>query len=113
FVEADKSFALKKLKTSGYAMLSVFAIVAMLYTSFTYTASSDDAVISQLTQMTGGNKDAANSFYNALKEDRQSLFGKDILRSLLFAAEAFGCLWLYVKNKLKSSYAMIALVLLS
>jgi len=113
FLETDKSFALKKLKTSGYVMLGVFAIVAMLYTSFTYTASSDDTVISQLTQMTGGNKDAANSFYNALKEDRQSLFGKDILRSLLFAAAAFAFLWLYLKNKLRSSYALIALVVLS
>ncbi len=62
--------------------------------------------------MTGGNKDAANTFYNALKQDRQSLFGSDILRSFIFIALAFACIWLYIKNKLKTSYAIIALLLL-
>ena len=52
--------------------------------------------------MTGGNKDAANTFYNAFKQDRQSLFGSDIIRSFIFIALAFACIWLYIKDKVKS-----------
>ena len=113
FVETNKEYLWKKLKVTGIAMVGVFLIVFMLYSSFTYQSSQDDQVVNSLTQMTGGNKDVANNFYNALKQDRQSLFGSDILRSLIFIALAFVCIWLYIKNKLKASYAMIALLLLS
>ncbi len=113
FAETDKTFVWKKLKISGYAMLGVFLVVAMLYSSFTYESAKDDTLISGLTQMTGGNKDVANNFYNALKQDRQSLFGSDIMRSILFIALAFACIWLYIKDKLKASYAMLAVLLLS
>jgi hypothetical protein len=113
FVDPDKVYLWKKLKITGLATAGVFLIVFMLYSSFTYQSSQDDQLVNSLTQMTGGNKDAANNFYNALKQDRQSLFGSDILRSLIFIALAFGCIWLYMKNKIKASYAMIALLLFS
>ncbi len=113
FVETDKAYVWKKLKISGIAMAGVFLIVAMLYSSFTYESSTDNTLVSQLTQMTGGNKDVANNFYNALKQDRQSLFGSDLIRSLIFAGLAFACLYLFVKDKVKSSYLLIALLVLS
>ena len=113
FIEKDKALIWKKLKVTGIAMLGVFLIVLMLYSSFTYQSDSDETLISGLTKMTGGNKEAANNFYNALKADRQSLFADDILRSLIFIALVFGCLWLYTKNKLKLSYALLAILILS
>jgi hypothetical protein len=113
FAETDKAYLWKKLKLAGFIMAGIFLVVLALYSSFTYQASGDEQLVSGLTQMTGGNKDAANSFYNALKQDRQSLFGSDIVRSLLFSALAFACIWLYVKNKLKASYAIMAVLLLS
>lgn len=113
FNEKNKVYAEQKLKIAGYVMLGLFAIVGMFYLSFTYKASGDDRIVNAFTQMTQGNKDIANSFYNALKQDRQSLFGKDILRSLFFAAAAFGILWLIVKQKLKPVYAIVALLLIS
>jgi len=113
FIEKDKTFAWKKLKTTGYVMIGVFAIAALLYTSFDYKGENDGNVVSQLTQMTQGNKDDANAFYSALKQDRQSLFGADLLRSLFFAGAAFLCLWLILKNKIKPVYALFAILLLS
>ncbi|MBV9963696.1 MAG: YfhO family protein [Parafilimonas sp.] len=110
FIETDKSYLLKKLKIAGIAMAGVFLIVFMLYSSFAYQGSSDD---NYAAQVAGGNKDAANTFLNALKQDRQSLFGADILRSLIFIALAFACLWIYTKNKLKTSYLIIAILVLS
>ena len=113
FEEKDKAFAQKKLKVAGLVMLGIFAIVGMMYMSFDYKTDNDSRIISSLTQMTQGNKDVANSFYNALKQDRQSLFGSDLIRSFFFAGAAFVLLWLFIKNKLKSSSVIIALLLLS
>lgn len=113
FAEKDKAFVWKKLKVSGLVMIGIFLVAAMLYSSFTYESSTDSSIVNYLGQLTGGNKDVANNFYNALKQDRQSLFGSDIIRSLIFIALAFGCIWLYIKDKLKASYAMLAVLLLS
>ncbi|QEC65947.1 YfhO family protein [Panacibacter ginsenosidivorans] len=113
FNENNKAFAEQKLKIAGYVMLGLFVIVGMLYMSFTYTGEGDARITGALNQMTQGNTDVANSFYNALKQDRQSLFGADILRSLLFAGIAFGILWLFIKSKLKPAYAIVALLLIS
>ena len=113
FGDADKAYLLKKLKVSGIAMAAVFLVVLAMYSSFTYKSGQDDQTINYLNQLTGGNKDVANNFYNALVQDRQSLFGSDILRSLIFIALAFACLWAYAINKLKASYALLAILLLS
>ncbi len=113
FAETNKAYVWKKLKIAGIAMLGAFLIVAALYSSFTYESPKDDTLKSGLAQMTGGNQEIANSFYNALKQDRQSLFGSDIMRSLIFIALAFACIWLYIKDKLKTPYAIIAILLLS
>jgi hypothetical protein len=113
FHEKNKVFAQQKLKVSGYAMLGVFIIVGMFYMSFDYKGEEDSRITSMFTQITQGNSDAANSFYNALKQDRQSLFGSDLLRSVFFAGAAFLLLWLFVKNKIRASYVIIGLLLLS
>lgn len=113
FEEKDKTFAQKKLKVAGYVMLGIFVIVGMMYMSFDYKSDGDTRIVSMLTQMTQGNKEVANSFYNALKQDRQSLFGSDFMRSFFFAAAAFVLLWVFVKNKLKASYVILGLLLLS
>lgn len=113
FEEKNNAYAQQKLKISGYAMLGVFAIAGMLYISFTYKSDNDGQITNALNRMTQGNTSVTNTFYNALKEDRQSLFGKDIIRSFLFAAGTFGILWLLVKSKLKPVYAVIGLLLIS
>lgn len=111
FTETDKAAAWKKLRTAGYVMLGIFAVVAALWSSFDYKGPNDASFISSLEQGIG-NKDIANSFYNALKSDRQSLFGTDLLRSLFFAGAAFLFLWLMLKNKIKTQYALLAIILL-
>ncbi len=113
YEEKDRAAALKKLKTAGYIMLGIFAIAAMLYSSFTYKANDDSSTINYLTQLTQGNTDEANNFYRALLDDRRSLFGKDLLRSLFFAGAAFLFVWLMLKGKIKNVYALWALLLLS
>ena len=114
FVETDKAFLWKKLKLSGFVMLGVFLIVVMMYSSFDYKGAESNQIQNAINQQTDKNQSAAiQSAYNALKEDRQSLFGSDIIRSFIFIALAFVCLWLYIKNKIKLPYAIIAVLLLS
>ncbi len=113
FNEKDKAFAEKKLKMAGYTAIGIFGAAVMLYLSFDYKAGSDDSIIKYLNQLTQNNTDETTSFYNALKQDRQSLFGADLLRSVLFAGAAFLVLWVFIKNKLKPVYALFAILLLS
>lgn len=114
FVETDKAYAWKKLKIAGVAMAGVFLIVFMLYSSFDYKGAEAGQVENVISQQSDKNQsNAIQSAYNALQQDRKSLFGSDIIRSLLFIAIAFACTWLYIKNKLKASYAMLAILLFS
>ena len=46
-------------------------------------------------------------FVNALKEDRIDLFNADLLRSGFFILVVFGILWMYIKEKLAVSTAVL------
>lgn len=112
FEEKNKAVAFAGLKKSVYITGAFLLGAVLLYFSFDY-AGKDDSIKNMLAQSLGGNQEAANGFYNALKEDRRSLFGSDLLRSLLFIAAAIGLLWLAVKEKLKAIYVLIAIIVLS
>lgn len=113
FNEKDKAFAWKKLKLTGYVMGGVFLILALLYTSLDYrSVSIDPALHSVFNRMTQDNKDAANSFFSAFLQDRQAMFGADILRSALFIILAFLVMWALLKNKIKPVYALVGILLL-
>lgn len=112
FEETNKAAALKKLKTTAYIAGGFLLVAAGFYLSFNYTASNDTNLKAYMAQLLGGKQEEANAFYNALREDRKSIFGADLLRSILFIAAAATLLWLAVKDKLKPLYVMIALILL-
>jgi hypothetical protein len=63
----------------------------------------------QLIQMFSQSQDKSFGvqFVNALKEDRMNLFQADLLRSGFFILIVFGILWMYIKNKLAVSTAVI------
>lgn len=50
FKENDKTFALKKLKITGYVALGVFVIVGMLYMSFDYKGPNDSYTLNFLNK---------------------------------------------------------------
>lgn len=112
FEEKNKEVALAGLKKAVYATGGVFVVAVLLYFSFDYVGR-DEQIKGMLAQSLGGNQEEANGFYNALKEDRRSLFGSDLLRSILLVAAAIAILWFAVKQKLKTNYALIALLVIS
>ncbi|GAC1442601.1 MAG: YfhO family protein [Sediminibacterium sp.] len=113
FDETNKTEAFKKLKTAALSVGAFVLVAVLLYLSYNYIGRNDDQLKGELSRMLGNNQEAVNSFYNALKEDRRSLFGADLLRSILLIAAAIGLLWLVVKNKIKAIYALAGILLLS
>ncbi|MEO6001390.1 MAG: YfhO family protein [Chitinophagaceae bacterium] len=135
-----KEEAWKKFKLASTFTLGIFALLFIMYVSFDYTGPNDGRVkqnfvsgmIQQASQSQQTNpqlqqqaeqqaspqvrqqaEDFARGLMNGIKEDRKSLFGKDLLRSLLLVILAAGSIALYLKNKLSSILALTALVLLS
>ena len=113
FVDTDKKAALEKLKLAGYITAGLFAFLAVLYISFSYTSANDAGLKSYLGQIFRGNQDDVTSFFNALKEDRKALFGKDLIRSLVLVIGTLVLLWLWAQNKIKQSYVLAGLVIIS
>lgn len=113
FVETDKKAALEKLKTAGYITGGIFALLAVFYVTFSYSGANDASLKNYLGQIFQGKQDDVNSFYNALLADRKSLFGKDLLRSILLVTGAIALLWLYLQNKIKTTYVLAGILLIS
>ncbi|HVM88591.1 MAG TPA: YfhO family protein [Puia sp.] len=112
FSGVNKDEIFRKLKIAGYVILGIFAVAALLYINYNYKGPNDGRLLNNLEQATKGNKEVANEFYKALKQDRQSLFGSDLIRSVFFAGAVFLCLLLSVKNKLNASVAILCILVL-
>ena len=72
----------KKFKLAFYVTLGLVAVGVLLYLSFDY--KGEDLQLKQIFQQASQNQQAfADEMYRAIRGDRQSLFGSDLLRSLL------------------------------
>ena len=113
FVETDKKAAIEKIKLAAYITSGIFALLAIFYISFSYTSAGDAGLKSYLGQIFKGNQEEVNGFFNALKEDRKALFGKDLIRSLILVMGSLSLIWLYAQNKIKQTYVLAGLILIS
>lgn len=128
FGNLKKEEAWQKFRLGAYITGGLFALLIILYFSFDYTGPIDASTkqsfasnmlqaASQAQQPTPQLQQQADDFsrglMNGLKEDRKSLFGQDLLRSLLLVVLAAGSIFLFFKNKLTAIITLTALVLLS
>ncbi len=128
FGNMKKEEAWKKFRLGAYITGGVFALLIILYFSFDYTGPNDagfkqNIVSSMLQQVSQTQQptpqmqqqadEAARGLLSGLKEDRQSLFGKDLLRSIVLVLLAAGSIFLFLRNKLSAVITLSALVLLS
>lgn len=81
----------------------VFTLLLLLYFSFDYTSQQETGVINQVPDQI---KEYVRSLFNALKEDRRSLFLGSLVRSFLFIAAAAFILWLTIQKKIKVNLAL-------
>ncbi len=128
FTEEKKEELLKRLKNGGIAIGAILLILIACYISFDYSGPSDKQMQDQFTNAmlqqaaASGQSEAAvqqqaqefgKSFVNAIHQDRQSLFGSDLIRTIILIVLAGGILWFGVKQKLKPSFVIAALLILS
>jgi len=102
----------KNLKLAGYITAGVLLVGVLLYFSFDYKGLNDENIKQQLAQATQ-NEQTASEVYSALRDDRQSLFGGDLLRSIILIALSFGLLFFFIRNKIKFGWAIAGLLLLN
>lgn len=117
----------KRFKTALSVTGIVAAVLILLYFMLDYKGVMDDMRRTQLTagilqQMAQGGQaspemqqqadEFGRSVTTALKEDRQSMYGSDLIRTLIFMALTVGLLYAYTKNKLSGMAMSTAMVLL-
>lgn len=112
FDDTDPIKATNKLKLTAYITIGLIAIAGIIYMGGDYSNSGDENIKNVFNQVAQGNKDEANKLYNVFKEDRKSLFGKDLLRSIVLVGLGFGLLWAYAQKKLKLNLVLAGLILL-
>lgn len=123
----DNTAFLKKFKQATIISGIFILLLASLYFMLDFKSESDGAIRENLTasltqqlsptgQPTPEAQQRANDFgrsvINALKQDRQSLFAKDLMRSLVFMALAWALIYLYGKGKIKGAMLATSLIVL-
>ncbi|MGI8951796.1 MAG: YfhO family protein [Chitinophagaceae bacterium] len=103
----DKALLWKQFKKALLITGGIFVLLLVMYLSFDYQSTGDQNVLHQLSSLPNEMQSAVRTFFNALIEDRKSLFIDDIFRSLIFIAIAAAAIWAYLKNKLKPITATI------
>lgn len=127
FGNANKIELWKKFRLACMITIGIFALLLIMYLSFDYAGKNDTAIrqnfANMMQQSSGGQQptpqmqqqaeEFSRSIMNNLEADRQSLFGKDLLRSLFFVLIVAGAIGLYLKNKLQSTVALAVIVFFS
>lgn len=111
---ADKKSLLPYFKKGLIATGGIFLVLFLLYFSFDFQSEGDKMVMKQVrdagqAQLT----QAVTPFFDALKEDRQSLMMGDILRSFAFIGIAAFILFMLIRNSIKPMVATILLTVFS
>jgi len=105
FFRSDKEEQWKSLWKSGAVALGLIVVLFIAKGLFDFSGPIDDRLIQMFSQM--GDPTFADEFMDALKADRRDLYSADLLRSGFLIVVAFGLLWLYTKEKLSQTLAVI------
>ena len=97
FFKAQKEQQVKALYTSGGIFFGLVTLLFIFKSQFSFSGGSDDFFI----------QNYGPEFINALKEDRQSLYSADLLRSGFLVLMVASVLWFFIKNKLSQHTALI------
>ena len=105
FFKSDKEQQWKSLWKSGAVALGLIVLLFISKGLFDFSGPIDDRLIQMFSQM--GDPTFADEFMDALKADRKDLYSADLLRSGFLIVVAFGLLYLYTKEKLSQTFAVI------
>lgn len=114
----------KKFKVAAISSGIMAVVLIGLYFMLDYKGEADNMYRMQLTsgilqqmsqnrqatpEMQQQAEDFGRSITNALKDDRQQLYGSDLIRSLIFMALTLGAIFLFAKDKLNKNIVAILL----
>ncbi|MCX2681432.1 hypothetical protein OOZ15_15870 [Galbibacter sp. EGI 63066] len=102
----DKNEKLKALKWSAIVALGMIVLLFVFKGTLDFSHANDAYYRQQFDEM------GLNQLMAKIKEDRMSLYNKDLFRNFVLVAIAAGLLWLFIKEKLKQNYLIIAIGLL-
>jgi len=105
FFTTDKEKQWNSLWKAVATSLGLLVLLFLFRNMFDFAGTMDG----QLRQMFSQSQDKSFGvgFIDALKEDRRTMYAADLLRSGFFIAIAALALWMYTKNKLAQSTAII------
>jgi hypothetical protein len=105
FFTTDKEKQWNSLWKAAATSLGLLVLLFLFRDLFDFAGTMDG----QLRQMFSQSQDKSFGvgFIDALKEDRRTMYAADLLRSGFFIAIAAAALWMYTKNKLAQSTAII------
>ena len=106
----DPKILTKQLLYSLGITGGILVVILALPTLFlTFRASNHQEFIQQLTQVTNGDKNLANSIADALVQDRIHMAQMDAVRSLFFVLFGAGLIWVLIKRKITAQLSFILL----
>ncbi len=100
FVKSEAKLREKALKYTLYITAGVVVLLFLIKGSLDFSGPNDG----YYSRMYG---EVGPAFIQALVQDRQALYTGDLIRTLLLIIPAFGILWLYSKEKIKSTLMVI------
>ncbi|HEX8676456.1 MAG TPA: hypothetical protein VF700_04505, partial [Segetibacter sp.] len=121
----DKATLLKKLKPALYTTGAILGIMIVCYFTFSYSAAGDKTIQDNFTkgmlqQQGAGNpgvqqqaQEFGKSFITAIREDRRSLFGKDLLRTVFLIAAAGGLIYFFIQKRISPKFVLVGVLILS
>jgi hypothetical protein len=112
----------KKFKQAMFIMAALLVLVAGFYFTANYKAERDAMIQQRFVQMASRGQstpqaqqqatELASSLMNGLRADRQSIFGSDLLRTIILIALSGALIGLYIKGKYKQQLILLAGLLL-
>ncbi len=108
FANDAKKVLQTNFKKVLYTLGCITAVLALLYLGQNYSSGMDD----QIKQMIG-NDTISSAVVAGLKADRQTLFGTQVMRSILFMVLILAIFYAYLKNILKATVAVVVLALVT
>lgn len=113
FDQNSREHLQQNFKKILYTLGGLTALLAIIYIANDYVAAGDESLREMLISQAGMNDDMARTVISGMKEDRSSMFGGQVLRTIGFMALVLGLIWLYIKNYIKPIVAVAILGLVS
>lgn len=109
----NKDLLFQKYKKGLLVVAGIFVVALLVYVTSDFTGDADKMLSQNISAISDPQQKAAieqpvRAFLNGLKEDRQSLFLGDLLRSFLFILVAGAAILLFIKKKLNAIAVILA-----